>query len=58
MRTDFPRISVLNPKAYSQLWRDENRAKVREYNRLYAIKRRAKAKLAAKRAIRGKKNGK
>jgi hypothetical protein len=49
MREDFPGISTREPKRYRQMWRDENRAHVREYNKLYARKRRAKQKLQAKR---------
>ena len=57
MRTDHPRISVKNPRAYKQLWRDENREEIRAYDRNYARDHRRKAKLAAKRKNGGKKRG-
>ena len=38
-------------------WRNKNRAALTKYNRDYARKRRAKAKLAAKRKNGGKKRG-
>jgi len=36
-------------KAIMAAWRDKNRASLREYNKLYARKRRRKARIAAKR---------
>ena len=39
MRRNY--LSVDNPKAYSAIWRAENRDKVRVYNRNYQRKRRA-----------------